>query len=69
MPNMLRSLGGDRALADQIIAEVEDSLWLAAHDAEVAAKVLDEAIKALEKEGWFSPSIEKIRDQIGESNG
>ena len=29
MPNMLRTLKGDRQLADQIIGEVEDSLWLA----------------------------------------
>ena len=32
MSNILRVLGGNRALADQVIAEVEDSLWLATHD-------------------------------------
>ena len=39
MPNMLRTLKGDRQLADQIIGEVEDSIWLA----EVVARRVAEA--------------------------
>lgn len=45
MPNMLRVLGGgNRALADQVIAEVEDSLWLAEHEAAKWMKALVDAL-------------------------
>ena len=45
MPNILRH-GIPQHIADQVIADVEDSLWLAAHDAEVEARALDEAATA-----------------------
>lgn len=67
MPNMVRTLRGDRAVADQVIAEVEDSLWLAEHDRAVAAKALREAasdqrIVGTEAQGWLYFIAEEVEN-------
>ncbi len=36
-------------LADQIEADIQDSLWLAAHDAEVAARAVEGAVARLRR--------------------
>lgn len=46
------------AQKDEGVAEFDR--WLAARDAEVAARTLEEAITGLLSEGWFSPSIEAL---------
>lgn len=77
MANMLRVLGGNRALADQVIAEIEDSLWLAAHDAEVARQQAEHDARIADEQGhlWSGSGAtaafrvaDKIRDQFEPSH-
>ena len=62
MPNLLRTLKGDRQLADQIIDEVEDSIWLAEvvvrRVAEAKAEALNEVADFLDGRGvlWHGDS-------------
>jgi hypothetical protein len=65
---MLRATGGNVALADQITAEVEDSLWLVEHDAQVVRTLreyMPDHVKSYIDAYLYLEGLNPLRESVG----